>query len=231
MSASSSSFDSILAGGAGLLLVLASPASAQDNPPAQVPPAHSLASNAPAQEHTDVQGEGALLDTPLVHIVPGEVSPGPKFENPMASDPMSAQRGMKFFKSFNCVGCHAPNGGGGMGLSLSNAAFKFGSDPANIYLVISHGAPLGMPAWGSILPDSVIWDLVSYIKSISTPPKQQWGTTVSPAAGQPAIEQMPAEFKDTTQPWNYTEKFSKGHKPTQHGPTDPQGMQEPPGGR
>lgn len=218
-----------LAVSAAALLFADCPSIAEDNnnvspPPAgvqaQAQPAHSLSQNPGEQNKIDqITSASSLLEVPLVHIVPGGVKVGPKMKNPMANDPESADRGMKYFINFNCVGCHAPNGGGGMGISLSNSAFKFGSDPANLYLVISHGAPLGMPAWGALLPDNVIWDLVSYIESISKDSTKEWGVTVSQVAGLPKIEQVPAEFKHMSNPWQYTEPFSHGQKPTNHNPT------------
>jgi hypothetical protein len=42
---------------------------------------------------------------------------------------------------------------------------------------------------------------------------------VSHAAGLPKIEQVPAEFRDTATPWQYTEPFSNGQKPTDRKPT------------
>ena len=61
----------------------------------------------------------------------------------------AAQRGMKYFVGFNCVGCHAANGGGGMGPALSNGSFKFGSEPAQMYNVIAHGGP--QTQWGDTI--------------------------------------------------------------------------------
>jgi cytochrome c oxidase cbb3-type subunit 3 len=121
------------------------------------------------------------------------------------------QRGMRYFLSFNCVGCHAPNGGGGMGPALSNRAFVYGSDPANVYLSISQGRPNGMPAWGAALPDGVIWDLVSYIGSISKEAESGWGKTFSTETM--SKEQVPVEYLQTTSPWDHTQSFSSGQKP------------------
>lgn len=56
------------------------------------------------------------------------------------------------------VGCHAANGGGGMGPALSEGRFIYGSNPANLFLSIYQGRPNGMPAWGEILPESTIWE-------------------------------------------------------------------------
>jgi cytochrome c oxidase cbb3-type subunit 3 len=76
-----------------------------------------------------------------------------------------------------------------------------------------------MPAWGTVLPDSAIWDIIAYIQSISDAPSGEWGTTVNAAEHMPSIEQVPAEFGNTTQPWQHTQPFSSGHKPTSHNPT------------
>ena len=49
-----------------------------------------------------------------------------------------------------------------------------------------------------------------------------WGRTVSLAESEPAKEQVPAEFQQTTTPWKYLETFSLGRKPTGHNPTSHQ---------
>jgi cytochrome c oxidase cbb3-type subunit 3 len=164
---------------------------------------------------------------PLSHNIPGNVKV-PSLKSPVGSDPQAVQRGMTYFNKFNCVGCHAANGGGGMGPALSNSFFKYGVDPAQMFNVIAHGAPFGMPAWGTVLPESVIWDIVAYIQSISKAPKGTWGTTVNAAEHLPAIEQVPAEFQSTATPWNHTKPFSSGQKPTNHNPTTSQEDQQPP---
>jgi cytochrome c oxidase cbb3-type subunit 3 len=162
-------------------------------------------------EATPAELRGGWLDVPINTIVPGAISVNPKIKIP-GGDPAAAQRGMKAFSAFNCVGCHMGNGGGGMGPALSNRAFIYGSEPANIYLTIVQGRPRGMPAWGAVLPDAIVWDLVAYIKGISNAPVgNEWGTTTAP--GSPAIEQVPAELQATTTPWAYTQKFSNGQKP------------------
>lgn len=152
-----------------------------------------------------------LLHTPVSKLFPAHSSSRPDIENPVANDPQAVQRGMKFYKQFNCVGCHAANGGGGMGPSLSNSTFIYGSQPENIYLSILQGRPNGMPAWGSVIPDQVIWDLVAYIQSISKEPSGSWGKTTSVKSF--SIEQVPFEYLKTTQPWKHTQPFSYGQSP------------------
>ncbi|HEU5018663.1 MAG TPA: cytochrome c [Pseudolabrys sp.] len=200
-----------------------SPLAQENVPPAQQrpQPQHGLMSGPGEQnpnENEAAPTAGNLLITPLVRNTPGGVKATATLKNPMANDPGSVQRGMQYFISFNCVGCHAANGGGGMGISLSDSFWKFGSDPAQIYNVISHGGPTGMPAWGSVLPESVIWDLVSYVQGLAKKPTT-WGTTVNIATKSPAIEQVPAEFIQTPHPWNHTQPFSSGQKPTGRKPT------------
>ena len=154
---------------------------------------------------------GRLLGTPVTGIFPGNVAVNPQFKNPTIDDPQSIQRGMQYFTMFNCVGCHAPNGGGGMGPSLSGRSLTYGAEPAQMYLSIYQGRPRGMPAWGAMLPDNIIWDLVAYIRNLGRQPKQSWGETVS--AQQPKIEQVPAEYFQSANPWSQTEAFIRGQKP------------------
>jgi cytochrome c oxidase cbb3-type subunit III len=161
---------------------------------------------------TPVERYGKLLDVPINTIVPGGAAVHADVKNPAGADPASEQRGMRYFNAFNCVGCHMGNGGGGMGPALSRHPFIYGDAPANIYLTIVQGRPNGMPAWGSLLPNEAVWDLVSYITSISNEPKSpSWGTTVS--VSEPAIQQVPAELQATSKPWDYTEKATNGQKP------------------
>jgi cytochrome c oxidase cbb3-type subunit III len=151
-----------------------------------------------------------LIKVPVTGLTPGAVEARPKLNIP-AMDEKAAQRGMDNFASFNCVGCHMGNGGGGMGPALSNHAFIYGAAPENIFLSIYQGRPNGMPAWGTVLPEDTIWDLVAYIKNLSNAPVGEWGSTTSSSS--PAIEQVPGEIKASPNPWQYTQKFSKGQKP------------------
>src|SRR4051812_20245862 len=159
---------------AAATLLLTGLAVAQNNPSQQPsPPEQKPAPDPNAGKDTAPTARNLQL-VPLVGNVPGGVDVT-KPESPVGTDPNAAERGRKYFIGFNCVGCHAANGGGGMGPSLSNTFFKFGDQPAQMYNVIAHGGPQGMPAWGSVLPDSAIWDIIAYIQSISQAPSSQWG--------------------------------------------------------
>lgn len=219
------------------LLILPGAAWAQNSPP---PP--SAEPGTPQQQNLGENPSGAnsintimpsssdMMTVPLVTNIPGGVEV-PKPASPVANDPNAAERGRRYFIGFNCVGCHAANGGGGMGPALSNTFFKFGSDPAQMYTVISHGGPQGMPAWGSVLPSTVIWDLIAYIQTLSQAPSPTWGTTVNLSERTPSIEQVPAEFGNTSQPWQHTQPFSSGQKPTSHNPTSVGVGAAPPSGQ
>ncbi|MBV8962545.1 MAG: c-type cytochrome [Hyphomicrobiales bacterium] len=159
------------------------------------------------------QAPRGMLEVPVSHLYPGGVPTAPNLQNPNGGDPQSAERGMKYFESLNCIGCHADNGGGGMGPSLSKGLFVYGSEPANIFLTIYQGRPNGMPSWGGVLPTSVIWDLVTYVGKLSNAPSSEWGTTFSRSPLSPNLEQVPTEQITTDEPWAHTEKFTSGQKP------------------
>jgi cytochrome c oxidase cbb3-type subunit 3 len=209
-----STFARALGTAGAALASLANPASAQQTlpqseavktPQIQVRPdfGESVGSGLPSK----------FMQVPVTTLFPGAVPSAPVIKNPAAGDPMAAERGMKHFAQFNCIGCHAANGGGGMGPALSNKTFTYGSTPENIFLTIYQGRPNGMPAWGGVLPDSTIWDLVTYIGNLSNEPNTQWGTTVSLNPPSPNIEQVPAEHVSTAKPWSQTEPFKSGGKP------------------
>jgi cytochrome c oxidase cbb3-type subunit III len=167
-----------------------------------------------AQQPPSLPGPKALLQVPVSPLFPGGVPFPPPVANPAAGDPDAVDRGMQAFNSMNCVGCHAPNGGGGMGPALSERQFIYGREPANIYLSIRQGRPNGMPAWGEMLPDNAVWDLVAYITSISDAPQTGWGQTISRSPSSPSIQQVPAELVTSAKPWTHTEPFGEGRKPS-----------------
>ena len=171
-------------------------------------PAGQTAQNAPFSGSVPA---ATLLRVPVTGIVPGNQPVAPDIKNPLESDPDASTRGMRDFDTFNCSGCHAANGAGGMGPSLSDDQWLYRSSPANIYLTIVQGRSKGMPAFGTLLPDRVIWELVSYIQSITEKPSGTFGKTIS--SDSPDREQVSANRLQTPNPWRYTEPFYNGQKP------------------
>jgi len=103
---------------------------------------------------------------PATTLFPGAARVDPAIENPYAGDAAAIAAGERHFAAFNCAGCHAPLGGGGMGPPLSDSEWIYGDEPAQIFLTIVHGRPQGMPAFGSMLPGRAIWELVAYIDTL-----------------------------------------------------------------
>jgi cytochrome c oxidase cbb3-type subunit 3 len=183
----------------------------------ETPPTQSLANDFNAQKQLEAatgSSSAALLKSPVSKVTPGAVPPPNDIGNPVADDPGASTRGMQYFNTLNCVGCHAANGGGGMGPALSNRYFQYGDSPAQIYLTITQGRPNGMPAWGDVLPESTIWELVAYVQSLAEPAGKNFGRTVSRAPPSPDIQQTPQEYVQTTHPWSFTEPFSNGQQPS-----------------
>jgi cytochrome c oxidase cbb3-type subunit III len=127
---------------------------------------------------TRATGEGSAMEDRLpaspeqtilvsaTTLFPGAARVDPNIQNPFAGDPEAIAAGERHFAAFNCAGCHAPLGGGGMGPPLSDAEWIYGSEPAQIYLSIVQGRAQGMPAFGSMLPGQTVWELVAYIKTL-----------------------------------------------------------------
>jgi cytochrome c oxidase cbb3-type subunit 3 len=89
--------------------------------------------------------------------------------DPYIHDPVALQDGRRLFNWYNCSGCHGGHAGGGMGPSLRDSVWLYGSRDDQIFDTIAHGRSKGMPAWGTKIPEDQIWELVAYIKSMRTP--------------------------------------------------------------
>ncbi|HMD34029.1 MAG TPA: c-type cytochrome [Vicinamibacterales bacterium] len=100
--------------------------------------------------------------------IPGPVKTAEEKPNPFATDRSAAGQGRKLFVQFNCSGCHGGRAGGGMGPSLRDVDWMYGSSEAQIFSTIAQGRAHGMPSWQSKLTNTQIWMLVAYIKSLRT---------------------------------------------------------------
>jgi cytochrome c oxidase cbb3-type subunit III len=77
-----------------------------------------------------------------------------------------ANEGKRLFGQMNCSGCHS-NGGGGMGPALMDDEWIYGADAATVYETIVGGRPNGMPSFKDKLTPQQVWQLVSYVRSLS----------------------------------------------------------------
>lgn len=124
------------------------------------------AAEPPVQGRLPAEGDRSAY-VAAVTLFPGVARIDPNIGNPYEGDPEAIAAGERHFEAFNCSGCHAPLGGGGMGPPLSDDQWIHGSEPAQIYLSILHGRADGMPAWSSMLPQRTIWEMVAYVESLS----------------------------------------------------------------
>lgn len=116
----------------------------------------------------------------------------PQIHNPFEGSQIAREQGRQLFVQMNCYGCHGGHAGGGMGPSLRDPNWIYGSTPIDIYGSIAQGRAHGMPAWGLRLPSDVVWKLVAYIQSLGTqyepdPP------TPAPAEAPPNLAPQPGE--------------------------------------
>ena len=69
---------------------------------------------------------------------------------------------------FNCSGCHF-NGGGGIGPPLMDDKWIYGGRLDQIFNSIYQGRPNGMPVWGGKISEQQIWEIATYVRSMSLP--------------------------------------------------------------
>jgi cytochrome c oxidase cbb3-type subunit 3 len=101
-------------------------------------------------------------------LQPGVPLPSPDVKNPFEGNYDAMNQGGRLFSQFNCAGCHSPGGGGGIGPPLIDDQWIYGDNPANIYETIIKGRPNGMPSFGGKIPSYQIWQLVTYVRSMSS---------------------------------------------------------------
>ncbi len=87
-------------------------------------------------------------------------------QDPNENNAWAVAQGQRLFRWYNCNGCHS-NGGGGMGPPLMDNKWIYGNTPQDIYTTIVNGRPNGMPAFGKRIPESQVWQLVAYVRSLS----------------------------------------------------------------
>jgi cytochrome c oxidase cbb3-type subunit 3 len=118
-------------------------------------------------------GPGASSAPPPVGTevgpVPGPAQNPPRRANPYANDAAALAEGRELFVKMNCSGCHGGRAGGGMGPSLRDVDWLYGSTDAQIFDSIAEGRAHGMPSWAKHLPEDQIWKLVAYVKALRTP--------------------------------------------------------------
>lgn len=100
--------------------------------------------------------------------LPGIVRAEYDVRNPYAGNQQALAEGRRYFTWYNCAGCHGDHGGGGMGPSLRDEQWLYGSSDPQIAKSIVDGRANGMPAWGVMLTEEQVWQITAYIKSMRT---------------------------------------------------------------
>ena len=128
-------------------------------------------------------------------LQPGAMVETTHVANPYENNAYAQSEGQRLFGWYNCVGCHA-NGGGGMGPPLMDDKWIYGSAPENIYTTIVQGRPNGMPSFGGRIPAPQVWQIVSYVRSMSG----QLRTDVAPNRGDTLSAGPPESRRDKAKP-------------------------------
>lgn len=113
---------------------------------------------APGDSPTDVVRQSTLHPGPAVMTS--------RVDNEYEENAYHVAQGQRLYAWFNCSGCHA-NGGGGMGPPLMDDEWIYGSAPEQVYQSIMEGRPNGMPTWAGRIPESQVWQIVAYVRSLS----------------------------------------------------------------
>jgi cytochrome c oxidase cbb3-type subunit III len=107
----------------------------------------------------------------------GIVPPGGALHNPHAGDKGVAATGAQLFTAMNCDGCHGPDASGAVGPNLGDGRWRYGGADPEVFMSIYYGRPKGMPAFGGVLGEDGVWQLVTYLRSLPPPPNlptQSW---------------------------------------------------------
>ena len=88
--------------------------------------------------------------------------------NPLAGRADAAAAGRRLYDQ-TCLACHGPGGQGDRGSALNRGQFARGSEDGDLFRTIRAGVPgTEMPPFAR-LTDEQIWQLVSYLRSLSAP--------------------------------------------------------------
>lgn len=106
-----------------------------------------------------------------VRLMPNRIGGTPPYVlavlgHPYENNAYQLGLGKQLYAWFNCAGCHAEGGGGGAGPALIDGWWRYGSDPASIFVTIRDGRPNGMPPFRDLLTTEQIWQLTGYVRTM-----------------------------------------------------------------
>jgi cytochrome c oxidase cbb3-type subunit 3 len=118
-------------------------------------------SNQYAQERDAVEARAAQLLAPLAALPVAE----------LVNNEQAMSTAHNLFQQ-NCAQCHGSDGGGARGFpNLANADWQWGSDPDSVVATIASGrVAAGMVAWGPVLGEQGVAEVVAYVQQLSGQP-------------------------------------------------------------
>ena len=97
-------------------------------------------------------------------------------KNPYTGNAAAIAEGKELYKKMNCYGCHGMQGGGGMGPSLIDEAWKAGDGSDRNLLDQIRNGKGQMPPYKTMVNDDQAWKLIAFIRSLykGDPKKIAW---------------------------------------------------------
>jgi cytochrome c oxidase cbb3-type subunit 3 len=150
------------------------------------------------QMRNDPGGQPLPESAPLVSAVVSTAKGDPRSAG-YQNNAYQVSNGQLYFHWMNCTGCHS-EGGGGIGPSLMDANWRYGSSMESIVQSIANGRPNGMPAFGGKMTPAQIWQVGAYVRSLSqhVPQSIRGGRTEGLSVAEPSTLRDPKSFKAVT---------------------------------
>src|SRR5438067_2879675 len=118
----------------------------------------------------------------LLILLPSLAPAQPEPHNPFKNDAQAVEAGRGAFRIY-CSPCHGIRAEGGRGPDLTRGTYSVGEADADLFNVISNGAPgTEMPSFSLGLGDENIWRVVTYIRSVTRRDAEK--ATGNPASGE-----------------------------------------------
>jgi cytochrome c oxidase cbb3-type subunit 3 len=129
-------------------------------------------------------------------LVPGG-TPAPQVPDPRSrlyeGNAYQVSEGGRYYRWFNCNGCHS-NGGGGMGPALIDDEWRYGGSMEQIVSTILDGRPNGMPSFRGKIPEQQVWQIAAYVRSLNGQ------NPVAASSRRDAMASVPPRNQATPQP-------------------------------
>ncbi len=117
--------------------------------------------------NTPTPVEPAEQELRLTSLRPGQPdeTPSPEIGKRYEENAYHVSQGARYYRWFNCNGCHA-SGGGALGPPLMVEKWISGGEIHQIAATILQGRPNGMPSFRGRIPDEQVWQIAAYVRSL-----------------------------------------------------------------